>query len=164
MLVTTSAPMMPTDSKVVPFPSPSSRPATVLIVDDEEGVRRLLTHWVNSLGYGSKTAGDAMAALDVMRATHVDVAVCDIRMPGHDGVWLIDRIQEEFPSVGVIVATGMPDLPPSVTLQPAVAGCLVKPFERQDLATVLSRALLPDNAWGGNTGRQAPRLNEHPDR
>ena len=162
MLLSTSASMMPTDSKVVPFPPPASRLATVLIVDDEDGVRRLLTHWVNSLGYTSKTAGDAEAALEVMRSTRVDVAVCDIRMPGHDGVWLIDRIQEEFPSTAVIIATGMPDMPPSVTMQPSVAGYLIKPFERQDLSTVLSRALLPDSPWASN-GRPVAGLNERPE-
>jgi DNA-binding NtrC family response regulator len=135
---------MSSERKIVPFPPTAGRPATVLVVDDEPGVRQLLTHWVNSLGYTSRMAGDSAAALEVMKSTPINVAVCDIRMPGHDGVWLIDRIRKEFPATAVIIATGMPDLAPTVTQQPGVAGYLIKPFERRDLATVLSQALMSD--------------------
>jgi DNA-binding NtrC family response regulator len=132
------------DNKIVPFPPPASRAATILVVDDERGVRQLLTHWVNSLGYTSRTADDAAAALEVMKSMPINVAVCDLRMPGHDGVWLIDQIRREFPATAVVIATGLPDMAPTVTLQPGVAGYLIKPFDRKDLAKVLSHALMPD--------------------
>ncbi len=156
-------PNMFSDNKIVPFPPPASRAATILVVDDEPGVRHLLTHWVNSLGYTSMTAGDAAAAIDVMKETPINVAVCDIRMPGHDGVWLIDQIRREFPATAVIIATGLPDMAPAVTLQSGVAGYLIKPFDRQDLATVLSHALMPDSPWVRNLGRPAVNLDDLPE-
>ena len=149
-------------NKVVPFQQPT-KGATVLVVDDEDGVRRLLTHWITSLGYTAKSAGDAASALDVLNSTHVDVAVCDIRMPGHDGVWLIDQVRKEHPNTAVIIATGLPDMAPTVTLQSGVAGYLIKPFERQDLATVLNHALMPDSPWVRNLGRPSLDLDTLPD-
>jgi DNA-binding NtrC family response regulator len=154
---------MPADNNVVPFPPSANRSATVLIVDDEDGVRRLLTHWVHSLGYTAKVAGDASAALDVLKSTQVDVAVCDIRMPGNDGVWLIDQVRKDYPGTAVVIATGLPDMAPAVTLQSGVAGYLIKPFERQDLATVLTHALMPDSPWVRNLGRPALNLDELPE-
>lgn len=147
-------------SKVVTFQQPIVKGATVLVVDDEDGVRRLLTHWISSLGYTAKSAGDAATALDVLESTPVDVAVCDIRMPGHDGVWLIDQVRKEHPGTAVVIATGLPDMAPTVTLQSGVAGYLVKPFGRRELATVLSHALMPDSPWVRNLGRPAFDLDE----
>ena len=144
---------MSADNKVVPFQQPA-KGATVLIVDDEDGVRRLLTHWINSLGYTAKTAGDAASALDVLKNSDVAVAVCDIRMPGNDGVWLIDQVRKEYPATAVVIATGLPDMAPTVTLQSGVAGYLIKPFERQDLATVLNHAMMPNSPWVRNLGRK----------
>ena len=154
---------MPADTNVVPFPPSPNRSATVLIVDDEDGVRRLLTHWVQSFGYTPKVASDAGAALDVLKSTPVDVAVCDIRMPGNDGVWLIDQVRKDYPGTAVVIATGLPDMAPAVTLQSGVAGYLIKPFERQDLATVLTHALMPDSPWVRNLGRPALNLDELPE-
>ena len=42
------------------------------------------------------------------------VALCDIRMPGHDGIWLAERIREEYPETAVIMATGVQDVGPAV--------------------------------------------------
>jgi DNA-binding NtrC family response regulator len=153
---------MSADNKVVPFQQPA-KGATVLIVDDEDGVRRLLTHWINSLGYTAKTAGDAAAALDVLKNSEVAVAVCDIRMPGNDGVWLIDQVRKEYPATAVVIATGLPDMAPTVTLQSGVAGYLIKPFERQDLATVLNHAMMPNSPWVRNLGRQPADVSNVPE-
>jgi DNA-binding NtrC family response regulator len=153
---------MSADNNVVPFQQPA-KGATVLIVDDEDGVRRLLTHWINSLGYTAKTAGDAAAALDVLKSSEVAVAVCDIRMPGNDGVWLIDQVRKEYPATAVVIATGLPDMAPTVTLQSGVAGYLIKPFERQDLATVLNHAMMPNSPWVRNLGRQTADANTIPE-
>jgi DNA-binding NtrC family response regulator len=149
--------------KVVPFEQPGSKGATILVVDDEDGVRRLLTHWITSLGYTAKSAGDAATAVDLLNSTQVHVAVCDIRMPGHDGVWLIDHIRKEHPHTAIVIATGLPDMAPAVTLQSGVAGYLVKPFHRHDLAMVLAHALMPDSPWVRNPGRSAADLDIPPE-
>jgi DNA-binding NtrC family response regulator len=158
---------MSADNKVVPDKvvplQPPAKGVTVLVVDDEDGVRRLLTHWITSLGYTARSAGDAASALEVLNSTHVDVAVCDIRMPGRDGVWLIDQVRKEHPQTAVIIATGLPDMAPTVTLQAGIAGYLIKPFNRQDLATVLNHALMPDSPWVRSLGRTPLDLDALPE-
>jgi DNA-binding NtrC family response regulator len=110
---------------------------TILVVDDDEGVRKLLTRWVSALGYTVKVAPDAESALNVMRSFQIDVALCDIRMPGHDGIWLVDQMRHHHPSVAVVLATGVLEMDPMVTLRPGVVGYIVKPFNREDLDQVV---------------------------
>lgn len=133
-------------------------PATILVVDDEEGVRKLLTAWVTSLGHTVKSAPDAESALAVLAEGPVDAAICDILMPGHDGVWLIDQMRREYPAIGIVIATGVSDMNPSVTLQEGVAGYLVKPFRLDDLKIALANALAPSSPWLRSTTRpRGPR-------
>jgi two-component system nitrogen regulation response regulator GlnG len=153
---------MSADNKILPFKQPANT-ATILVVDDEDGVRRLLAHWITSLGYTVKSAGDAAAALDVLKCSEVAVAVCDIRMPGNDGVWLIDHVRKEYPGTAVVIATGLPDMATTVTLQSGVAGYLMKPFQRQDLATVLNHAMMPDSPGVRDPGRQPVDTDSTPD-
>jgi CheY-like chemotaxis protein len=109
----------------------------VLVVDDDEGVRKLLVRWVSDMGYTVRAASDADAALDVIREWPVDVALCDVRMPGRDGIWLTNEIRRMFPQVAVVLATGLVEMDPMVTLQPGVVGYIVKPFSREDVQQVV---------------------------
>ena len=61
---------------------------TVLIVDDEPAVRDLMSRWLASMGLRSKTVSNADEALASLRLHHYDLAVIDVMMPGHDGLWL----------------------------------------------------------------------------
>ena len=114
---------------------------TILVVDDDDGVRKLLARWVAAMGYTVKVAPDAETALDVMRGFQIDVALCDVRMPGHDGVWLVDQMRRFHPSVAVVLATGLLEMDPMVTLRPGVVGYIVKPFNRDDLEKVVKRGM-----------------------
>jgi DNA-binding NtrC family response regulator len=113
----------------------------VLVVDDEEGIRRVLTRWVADMGYAVHAAPDADSALQIMRDHPVDVAVVDVRMPVHDGVWLLDQVRRSFPQVAAVLATGLMEMDPMVTLRPGVVGYIVKPFTREDLAKALERGM-----------------------
>jgi len=113
----------------------------VLVVDDDEGVRRVLTRWAADMGYAVQAAADADSALDVMRQRQVDVALVDVRMPGHDGIWLIDQVRRRFPETAVVLATGLLEMDPMVTLRRGVVGYIVKPFNREDLAQVIRRGM-----------------------
>ena len=118
-----------------------SATGTILVVDDDEGVRKLLARWIAAMGYTVKVAPDAEAALEVMRGFQIDVALCDVRMPGHDGVWLVDQMRRFHPSVAVVLATGLLEMDPMVTLRPGVVGYIVKPFNREDLEQVVKRGM-----------------------
>jgi CheY-like chemotaxis protein len=143
-------------ANTIPFPTARPDVPTILVVDDEKGVRQLFTHWVTSLGYAAKGAGDSDEALELMRTGGINAVLCDIRMPGRDGVWLIDQLRTQYPATPIVIATGLSDMRPELTLSPGIAGYLVKPFQREQLAVVLEHALAPDSPWtgGGNNPRR----------
>jgi CheY-like chemotaxis protein len=143
-----------TAENTIPFPTPRSDSPTVLVVDDEDGVRHLFMHWVASLGYVAKSAANSDDALEIMKGGGVGAVVCDIRMPGHDGLWLIDQLRAGYPGTPIVIATGLSDMRPELTLSPGIAGYLVKPFHREQLAVVLENALAPGSPWtSGGGGR-----------
>lgn len=115
---------------------------SVLVVDDENGVRDLISRWLSSGGYSVASAASADAALGVMETAPAAVALCDIRMPGHDGLWLADRIRHLFPETAVIMATGVQDVGAAVdSLRQGVVDYLTKPFGRDRVREAVVRGL-----------------------
>jgi putative nucleotidyltransferase with HDIG domain len=115
---------------------------SVLVVDDEHGVRDLISRWLLSGGYCVSSAASADAALGVMASAPAAVALCDIRMPGHDGLWLADRLRHLFPETAVIMATGVQDVGAAVdSLRQGVVDYLTKPFGRDRLREAVVRGL-----------------------
>jgi CheY-like chemotaxis protein len=113
---------------------------TILVVDDDEGIRSLLRRVLESLGHHVREAASALDALEALKMGPVDLALCDVLMPGHDGIWLTDQILARHPGVPVALATGLMEMDPTVTLRPGVVGYIVKPFRRQAVATLLESA------------------------
>ena len=111
---------------------------SVLIVDDEPAVRDLMARWVTSLGLRPQTAASADEALASMRRRHYDLAVIDVMMPGHDGLWLAGEMRREHPHTAVIVATAYTELLGG-DAQPPVADLLIKPFQRERFALAVDR-------------------------
>jgi len=114
----------------------------ILVVDDDEGVRRVLTRWVAEMGHSVRAASDAETALEMVAETPVAVALVDVRMPGHDGLWLMSQLQRAHPEVAIVLATGLLEMDPTVTLRPGVVGYIVKPFNREDLERVVRRGMV----------------------
>ena len=114
---------------------------SVLVVDDDEPTCHLLADCVRLLGFDVEIATSAHQALGMMTANPPHVVFCDIIMPGHDGIWLIERIRKYFPETAVIIATGLTTLDSSVTQAPCVAAYLVKPFEFDDIASAMGSAV-----------------------
>jgi response regulator RpfG family c-di-GMP phosphodiesterase len=115
---------------------------SVLIVDDENGVRDLMTRWLESGGLSVTSACDADEALNRLDNPTPAVALCDIRMPGHDGLWLAERIRARCPETAVIMATGVQDVGPAIeSLRQGVVDYLTKPFGRDRLRAAVTRGL-----------------------
>jgi len=115
--------------------------ARVLIVDDEESIRRLVSKWTDISGYEVKAASSAEAALLMMHAWTADIVVCDIRMPRYSGVWLIEHLRTLYPSTAIIVSTGYGEIDPALMARARVAGYLAKPYDRPTLINSLERAM-----------------------
>lgn len=111
---------------------------SVLIVDDEPAVRDVIARWVASFGLKSHGAGSAEDALVALRAQRCDLAVVDVKMPGHDGLWLLDQLHREHPQTAVVLATANADLLDGRRTS-EVADLLVKPFHRERLQLAVER-------------------------
>ncbi len=80
-------------------------PKRVLIVDDDEGIRRSLARVVRQQGYDVDTAEDGLAAIESARGFRPDLLLMDVRMPGIDGVEAYRRIRADDPEVAAIFMT-----------------------------------------------------------
>jgi response regulator RpfG family c-di-GMP phosphodiesterase len=150
-------PMNPAKNLDPKVPAASDRAHSVLIVDDENGVRDLMTRWLQSGGYSVTSAANAEEALGRLETSPPAVALCDIRMPGHDGLWLAERIRQQYPETAVIIATGVQDVGPAVqTLRQGVIDYLTKPFGRERLQEAVTRGLeWHRSAWDARRWRES---------
>lgn len=115
---------------------------SVLIVDDEPGVRTVMRRWAESLGHTVREAGSAEAALGAMAREPSSVVLCDISMPGHDGLWLVERLRRGYPEAAIVMATATTDVDAAlISLHQGVVDYLVKPFDRARLRESLARAV-----------------------
>ncbi len=123
----------------------------VLIVDDETPMRALLRSWVEREGGADVIeAGTAEEGLALVLAQSPAVALCDIRLPGEDGLWLAAQIRIHHPQTAVVMTTGVLEFGAAVnSLQSGVVDYLVKPFSRERLSDALNRA------WYAHKSRHA---------
>jgi len=112
---------------------------TVLIVDDEPAVRDLMARWVTALGLRPQTAANADEALASLRLHHYDLAVIDVMMPGHDGLWLANEVQRDHPNTAVVIATAYTEMLDGDAQQRPIADFLIKPFQRDRFALAVDR-------------------------
>ncbi|HET7219202.1 MAG TPA: HD domain-containing phosphohydrolase [Vicinamibacterales bacterium] len=120
----------------------TTRTASILIVDDEPAVRLVMRRWLESQGYEVRAAADTDQALSLLAASPASVVLCDLRMPGRDGLWLVDLLRRQHPEVGVIIATGVNDVEAVVEgLRQGVVDYLTKPFDRERLFDAVFRAV-----------------------
>jgi CheY-like chemotaxis protein len=113
---------------------------TILVVDDDFGVRQLLRRVLEDLGHKVHDVESALDALELLKTITVDLALCDVLMPGRDGVWLTDQILTRHPGTPVALATGVLEMDPTVTLRAGVVGYIVKPFKRSAIVDLLEAA------------------------
>ncbi|MGH9144476.1 MAG: response regulator, partial [Vicinamibacterales bacterium] len=71
--------------------------SSVLIVDDDARIRDVLARWLVLGGYETQEAGDTDAALERLASGECDVALCDVMMPGRDGLWLVEHARRHHP-------------------------------------------------------------------
>ena len=113
----------------------------VLVVDDDPAVRQLLERCLVAEGYAVEQAADTVAALASMAKRPASLVLCDIRMPGRDGLWLAGRLQAEWPSTPIIMVTALDDV--RTVQQCRELGAmdyLTKPINRDQLQQVVRRA------------------------
>ncbi len=113
----------------------------VLIVDDEEGIRKVISLSLRDAGYEVLTAADGGSGLNLLRSAAPEIVIVDIRMPGMDGIEVLRRIKETDPDTEVIVATAFGEMEVAVrALQLKASDFITKPISDQALFVALERA------------------------
>jgi two-component system response regulator YesN len=121
-------------------PPIAKHPGYVLVVDDEAVVREFLTRCLERGGYVVKQAESAPEALQTMMSEPASVVLCDIRMPGQDGLWLASRLRARWPEIPVVMASAIDDLQTvRHSRDLGVVDYLTKPIKPEQLLEVVRR-------------------------
>ena len=122
-------------------PTPSE-PTRILIVDDDTTVREVITVLLREEGYACTSVSSAEAALDAAQGEEFPLVISDVRMPGHDGFWLLDRMKDSHPDTAIVMLTGFGDTEAAVEcLRNGAADYLLKPPKTTELVRAIERAL-----------------------
>src|SRR6478736_7151530 len=115
----------------------------ILVVDDEEPIREIISSMLSAAGYKTRQAASGMEALAILNSTgEFELMLSDLMMAELDGIALLERSKEKYPDMPVIMVTAVHDI--SVALAAIRNGAydyLLKPFEREQLLAAVSRAL-----------------------
>jgi two-component system response regulator GlrR len=114
----------------------------ILIVDDDADILKLLSMRLKAAGYDVRTETSAEAAMTASNATRPDLVISDLRMPGIDGIALMDQLHRSYPTLPFILLTAHGSIPEAVTAtQRGAFGFLTKPFDSQTLLQQVKEAL-----------------------
>ena len=119
--------------------APSSTPGThhgketILVVDDEASIRRILETRLSMIGYQVVTASDGVEALELFKTTHPDLVVLDVMMPKLDGYGVCQELRKES-DVPIVMLTALGDVADRITgLELGADDYVVKPFSPKEL-------------------------------
>jgi DNA-binding NtrC family response regulator len=116
--------------------------ARILIVDDEERMRHLLSIMLSRKGYHVDQAGDGVEALDMIRATPFDMIITDIKMPRMDGMELLKKVMEMEIPYPVIFITAFATVESAVdAMRQGAVDYIIKPFEEARILLTVERTL-----------------------
>ncbi|MGR5094876.1 nitrogen regulation protein NR(I) [Vibrio maritimus] len=114
----------------------------VWVVDDDSSIRWVMDKTLSSANIKCETFADAESVLMALERETPDVLVSDIRMPGIDGIELLNRVQQSAPELPVIIMTAHSDLDAAVNAyQKGAFEYLPKPFDIDETLTLVERAI-----------------------
>ena len=122
--------------------APPSSGARLLVVDDEAHQREMLSGILERAGYRVETAATATEALAALGKNPFDLVLTDQKMPGLDGLALLEQVQTLQMELPVVMMTAFGSVSEAVAaMKKGAADYLTKPFEREELLLVLDKAL-----------------------
>lgn len=115
----------------------------ILIADDEEDIRELLSDFMSGEGYECLIAADAFEALQKFRSTpDIDLIMSDIRMPGRTGIELLDDVKQLDEDVMMVMITAVKDVESAIAAMSKGAYDYVsKPFKLNEVAAIAGKAI-----------------------
>ncbi len=115
---------------------------TVLVVDDEVIIRRLLAEKLSDEGFISLTVEDGASALAYLGNTQIDVVVTDLMMEGMNGIQVLKAVKAYDPEISVIILTGYGELTSAVdALRLGADDYLLKPCDLNELLFRINKSL-----------------------
>src|SRR6516162_8852930 len=118
------------------------RSRTVLVVDDDESLRRVTQVQLEEEGYTVATAAGGEDALAILRQQPQDLVITDLSMPGISGVELLRRIRAEYPETAVLLITAFGTVESAVeAIKLGAYDYITKPVDPDSLRIVVARAL-----------------------
>jgi len=115
----------------------------ILVVDDEETIREIVSSMLSSAQYQTRQAGNGVEALALLDSgEEFDLVLSDLMMAEMDGIALLERTKERFPSMPVVMVTAVHDIQVALkAIRDGAYDYLMKPFEREQLLATVRRAL-----------------------
>ena len=116
------------------------RKMSIMVVDDEEIVRKSLFHWFKKYGHVVETASSGFEALEKLEKYPYQLLFVDIKMPGMDGIELLGKVKAEYPDTLVIIITAYGSIESAVkAMRIGATDYLLKPFKPEQLSLVMER-------------------------
>lgn len=116
--------------------------STVMVVDDEERIRTLLSRALSAQGHSVVVAENAEVAVDRLRCVGIDLVLLDLVMPGGGGMNLLRALRDERPEIPVIVISGVTEVGARVeALDHGAVDVVAKPFTVAELMARVRRNL-----------------------
>ncbi len=145
-----------------------SRPARILVVDDDTSFLRLLTLRLDSEGYETEPVESADAAIRAITRFNPDLVITDLRMDGMDGIDLLGELQRRRPGLPVVLLTAHGTIPEAVrATQTGAFAFLTKPIDNQELREKIREALkvsapssLDDDEWRAGIVTRSPAMEQ----
>jgi DNA-binding response OmpR family regulator len=128
---------------VIEDPEMETSKYTILVVDDEELIRRLIVTFLSQQGHLCVTAIDGVDALDQMGGTKIDAVITDIKMPKMDGIILTKEISAKYPGLPVMVMTAFDEeYSAAMAISVGAREFIRKPFSLEEFAIRLHKMIV----------------------
>jgi two-component system response regulator HydG len=113
---------------------------SILVVDDERIVRESFLHWFKKYGCKTEAAASGLEALEKLERYPFDLLFVDIKMPGMDGLELLEKVKQQYPDAIVIIITAYGSIDTAVkAMKMGASDYLLKPFQPDQLSLVLEK-------------------------
>ncbi len=114
----------------------------ILVVDDEDALRTVLSSELEGEGYHVRSAADGQEAINILGGQEYDLILLDIKMPNVDGFEVLKFVKDRQPKTKVVMLTGFADLKNAIESKKLGAEDFVsKPYDLVDLLTTVERVL-----------------------
>lgn len=118
------------------------RIARILIVDDDENIRKVLMTILEDEGYTVESVGTAKSAIEKTKRNFYNLALIDIRLPDMEGIEVLSKIRDPVPKMRKIIITGYPTLQNAMeAVNRGADAYIVKPFDMDKVLKTIKEQL-----------------------